>query len=71
MGSKRVDISKPQSEDDWLMLRFEAEQLFRPSAPIDEDELFAGRLQLDFGHFGEESLTIQRLSETSSLRLSL
>jgi hypothetical protein len=45
MGSKRVDIIKPQSEDDWLMLRFEAEQLFSPSAPIDEDELFAGRLQ--------------------------
>jgi predicted ATPase len=33
------------SEEDWLSLRFEAEQLFSPSTPIDEDDLFAGRQQ--------------------------
>ena len=31
------------SEDDWNALRFEAQSLFSPSAPLDEADLFAGR----------------------------
>jgi GTPase SAR1 family protein len=39
-------IPKPtgqKSADDWASLRFEAGQLFTPSTPIDENDLFAGR----------------------------
>src|SRR5690349_7834560 len=32
-----------KSRDDWAALRFEATQLFTPSTPIDENDLFAGR----------------------------
>lgn len=33
----------PKSQDDWNALFFEATQLFTPSTPIDENDLFAGR----------------------------
>ena len=35
--------SKPQTDGDWNSLRFEAGQIFTPSSPIAEHELFAGR----------------------------
>ncbi len=36
-------MATPRTADDWQALSFEATQLFSPSAPIDESELFAGR----------------------------
>jgi len=33
----------PRTAEDWKMLRYEAMQLFSPSAPVDEAALFAGR----------------------------
>jgi len=38
-----VSIKKPKTEEDWEMLSFEINQLF-DGAPVDEAELFAGRL---------------------------
>ncbi len=35
---------KPTSEDDWEMLRAAAQTLFKPKTPVDDDKLFAGRL---------------------------
>ncbi|MCG8504085.1 MAG: ATP-binding protein [Sphingomonadales bacterium] len=36
-------MAPPQTHDDWTTLYFEATQIFSPSAPVDEGELFAGR----------------------------
>ncbi|HEV2563297.1 MAG TPA: ATP-binding protein [Rhizomicrobium sp.] len=36
-------MTNPRTTEDWQVLSFEATQLFSPSAPIDESELFAGR----------------------------
>jgi Cdc6-like AAA superfamily ATPase len=33
----------PKTDDDWNSLRFEAGQLFTPSSPVSEHDLFAGR----------------------------
>jgi len=33
----------PRTSDDWQTLGYEATQLFSPSAPVDESDLFAGR----------------------------
>lgn len=35
--------TQPKTADDWNALLFEASQLFTPSTPIDENDLFAGR----------------------------
>ncbi len=35
--------STPRSKEDWTALTYEATQLFSPSAPVDEGDLFAGR----------------------------
>jgi Cdc6-like AAA superfamily ATPase len=35
--------SQPTTDEDWSAIRFEASQLFTPSAPIAEHDLFAGR----------------------------
>ena len=35
---------KPQRPEDWLQLDYLATQLFTPHAPIDEEQLFAGRI---------------------------
>lgn len=40
---KPNQISKPKSQDDWHAIAFEATQLFSPSTPISENDLFAGR----------------------------
>ena len=42
MGARVVDARK-MSEEDWLALSFEASQLFSPSTPLSESDLFAGR----------------------------
>ncbi len=34
----------PTSDEDWLLLDARAQQLFRPTAPIDEQRLFVGRI---------------------------
>ena len=39
LGSK----AKPKTPDDWDSVSFEASQLFSPSTPISENDLFAGR----------------------------
>jgi hypothetical protein len=36
---------KPTNDDDWRMLDASASQVFRPTAPIDDARLFAGRLE--------------------------
>ena len=36
-------MAAPRTSDDWQALVYEATQLFSPSAPIDESDLFAGR----------------------------
>ncbi len=40
------NIPTPQSDKDWEQLDFRAADVFSPHAPIDEEELFAGRLGL-------------------------
>ena len=32
-----------RTKDDWKTLSYEASQIFSPSAPVDESDLFAGR----------------------------
>src|SRR5271155_6097056 len=41
--AKRPPPKKPASASDWMILRFEIAALF-DGAPIDEEDLFAGRL---------------------------
>lgn len=36
-------MPQPRSSEDWQALSYEAAQLFSPSAPVDEGDLFAGR----------------------------
>jgi hypothetical protein len=36
-------LNQPKTQSDWDALSFEATQLFTPSTPIDENDLFAGR----------------------------
>ena len=36
-------MANRKTDEDWKMLSFEASQLFSPSAPVDERDLFAGR----------------------------
>lgn len=36
---------KPQSDEDWVLLDAAAQQIFRPARPINDDHLFAGRLE--------------------------
>jgi ABC-type uncharacterized transport system fused permease/ATPase subunit len=43
MAATRKQPEKNLTEDDWNAKSFEASQLFSPSAPINEHELFAGR----------------------------
>jgi Cdc6-like AAA superfamily ATPase len=38
-------VSKPKTDQDWWALDFEVQQLFTPAAPINEADLFAGRLE--------------------------
>ena len=38
-----VLASRPRTDADWAAITFEASQLFTPSAPLTEDDLFAGR----------------------------
>ncbi len=38
-------MSTPKTKEDWQALSFEATQLFSPSAPVDEGDLFAGRAE--------------------------
>jgi len=35
---------RPENDDDWSSLDYYATQLFRPGAPVDEDNLFVGRI---------------------------
>lgn len=35
--------AKPKTAEDWMAIEFEASQLFSPSTPISENDLFAGR----------------------------
>lgn len=41
--SKIAGMGHPKTDEDWSALRFEAGQLFTPSSPIAEHDLFAGR----------------------------
>ncbi len=34
----------PKTADDWRVLGYEATEVFSPSAPVDESDLFAGRV---------------------------
>lgn len=43
MAAKSVMKAGPKTAEDWNALFFEATQLFTPSTPIDENDLFAGR----------------------------
>ncbi len=38
-----IGASRPRSDDDWFAIEVEASQLFTPSTPIAENDLFAGR----------------------------
>jgi Cdc6-like AAA superfamily ATPase len=40
------NVPLPRSEDDWNHLEYRAADIFSPHAPIDEEDLFAGRLAL-------------------------
>lgn len=42
MNEFRIGLT-PKTDDDWNSLRFEAGQLFTPSSPVSEHDLFAGR----------------------------
>lgn len=42
MAAAKLSIPKPKTEDDWFQLSFDIQQLF-DGAPIDEEDLFAGR----------------------------
>ena len=42
MAPAKSAIQKPKTEDDWFQLGFDIQQLF-DGAPIDEEDLFAGR----------------------------
>lgn len=38
------NVTGPQTESDWTHLDFRAADIFSPHAPIDEEQLFAGRI---------------------------
>jgi len=38
-------MNTPKTKEDWQALSYEATQLFSPSAPVDEGDLFAGRAE--------------------------
>lgn len=39
-------VTEPRNEDDWLSLDFRAASIFSPHKPIDEEDLFAGRMSI-------------------------
>lgn len=50
MAEEMADLfgkkAQPQTDDDWRQLDYRAADIFSPHAPIDEEQLFAGRLDL-------------------------
>jgi hypothetical protein len=46
LGDLFGDRPPPQNDKEWMHLDFRAADIFSPHAPIDEEQLFVGRLDL-------------------------